>query len=720
MADKEATVYIVDLGSSMGSSSNGRSESDLEWSMRYVWDRLSTTVAASRKTWTVGVVGLRTDETNNTMGDTDGYENISILQPIGPMSMSSLRNLQTVIKPSETDNGDAVSAIVIALEMIEGYTKKLKYKRRIILVTDGRGPIDSDDLEDISGRINELGIELIVIGVDFDEPDYGFKEEDKPRSKTKNEALLKDLVSQCKEGVFGTMAQAVEELQNPRVKPVRLVRNYDGTLTLGNPEKYESAMVINVERYPKTKIARPPAASTVVIKSEPGGASQAAEAPDDMEDVEYTAGFSAVKNMRTYKVEDPDAPGGKKDVDFDSLAKGYTYGSTAVHISESEFNITKLETTKGFSIIGFIPFSKYEPFLNMGECFATVARKFDEKSEIALSSLIHALYELESYAVARIVVKDGKDPQLLLLMPSVELDLECLYDVPLPFAEDVRGYEFPPLDKVVTIGGNTLTKHRLLPDEKLNKAMSDYVDAMDISQFGTDDDGNAAEYASIEDSYSPIIHRINEAIRQRAVHPDEPVGPIPDTLLKFSNPPVELVQKAQKKIDALISASEVKKVAPKAKGKRARDTTRPVGGLDIEALLKKNKKGKISSDNSIPEFKQMLSTSEDESQIADAVKQMGQIVRSLITNSTGDSGYAMAIENIGVMREQLVDFEEPALYNDFMKDLKKRLLAGELGGDRREMWWKIAYPGNLGLIDTKESEASDVTEKEAKEFLEKR
>lgn len=50
----------------------------------------------------------------------------------------------------------------------------------------------------------------------------------------------------------------------------------------------------------------------------------------------------------------------------------------------------------------------------------------------------------------------------------------------------------------------------------------------------------------------------------------------------------------------------------------------------------------------------------------------------------------------------------------FVGDLKKRLLSGELGGDRREMWWKVRK-ARLGLIDAKESEVSEVTEGEAKE-----
>jgi ATP-dependent DNA helicase 2 subunit 2 len=125
----------------------------------------------------------------------------------------------------------------------------------------------------------------------------------------------------------------------------------------------------------------------------------------------------------------------------------------------------------------------------MGESCLTVAQKFNEAAAMKLSSLIHSLHELESYAVARLVVKDGKDPALLLLAPHIEPDFECFYDIPLPFAEDVRNYPFPPLDKVITVSGTTLTTHRQLPSQDLLETMSEYVDAMDISTYELDDEG---------------------------------------------------------------------------------------------------------------------------------------------------------------------------------------------------------------------------------------
>lgn len=44
MAEKEATVYIVDVCKSMGEKNSGRNETDLNWCMKYVWDKITTAV----------------------------------------------------------------------------------------------------------------------------------------------------------------------------------------------------------------------------------------------------------------------------------------------------------------------------------------------------------------------------------------------------------------------------------------------------------------------------------------------------------------------------------------------------------------------------------------------------------------------------------------------------------------------------------------------------
>lgn len=105
----------------------------------------------------------------------------------------------------------------------------------------------------------------------------------------------------------------------------------------------------------------------------------------------------------------------------------------------------------------------------------------------------------------------------------------------------------------------------------------------------------------------------------------------------------------------------------------------------------------------------------DDKAMASAVKQMGEIITALIRESFADINYDRAAENLRVLREELIDFEEPKRYNDFLRDLKKKIFGFELDGDRMEMWTERIIAGRLGLITNQESEPSTVTEEEAKE-----
>jgi ATP-dependent DNA helicase 2 subunit 2 len=136
--------------------------------------------------------------------------------------------------------------------------------------------------------------------------------------------------------------------------------------------------------------------------------------------------------------------------------------------------------------------------------------------------------------------------------------------------------------------------------------------------------------------------------------------------------------------------------------------------LDVDALLGDNRKGKITPENAVPDFKQALASSDELEEIESAAKQMGAIIETLVTDSFGDSKYAQAIECIGVLREGMINMDEPKYFNTFMRALKKGLLSGTLGGDRRDFWFKIRW-SRLGLIDHNESEPSDVTAEEATE-----
>lgn len=169
MAGKTATIFIIDVGKSMEECHNGRMVSDLDYGMQYVWDKMATIMANGRKGDNVGAIALRSDETDNPLSDVgEEYEHIAVLKELGMLEMESLRSLQQAIEPSDTNEGDAISAIVVAGEAIKEFTtlktgKPGAFARRIILLTDGEGETSSDDITAIAARLDELQISLTVV-----------------------------------------------------------------------------------------------------------------------------------------------------------------------------------------------------------------------------------------------------------------------------------------------------------------------------------------------------------------------------------------------------------------------------------------------------------------------------------------------------------------------------------------------------------------------------
>lgn len=128
--------------------------------------------------------------------------------------------------------------------------------------------------------------------------------------------------------------------------------SFKGFLQLGDATKYDTAFRIPVERYFRTYVAKPPSASSFVPQSETETGAEAG--PSAIQAQGEGEPLTAVRTSRTYQITDESAPGGKVEVERDDLAKGYKYGRTAVHISQTDENITTLETFAGLELIGFI------------------------------------------------------------------------------------------------------------------------------------------------------------------------------------------------------------------------------------------------------------------------------------------------------------------------------------------------------------------------------
>ena len=139
------------------------------------------------------------------------------------------------------------------------------------------------------------------------------------------------------------MAEVIASIDYPRVKKVRPVPSYRGVLTIGDPDKFDDALAIDVERYPRTKRATPASAAKYVP-------------PKDMEkeiagEGDMTIQGGSVALQRTYKIK---RDGNEVEVEKEDLDKAYLYGRTIVNISDADLTVTKLQTDTELGIIGFV------------------------------------------------------------------------------------------------------------------------------------------------------------------------------------------------------------------------------------------------------------------------------------------------------------------------------------------------------------------------------
>lgn len=63
----------------------------------------------------------------------------------------------------------------------------------------------------------------------------------------------------------------------------------------------------------------------------------------------------------------------------------------------------------------------------------------------------------------------------------------------------------------------------------------------------------------LNETFSPVLHRIDQAVRWRAVHPNEPIPPPYEILTRYSRPPETLVARAKSHLERSIAAADLKK-----------------------------------------------------------------------------------------------------------------------------------------------------------------
>ncbi|OSD05649.1 SPOC domain-like protein [Trametes coccinea BRFM310] len=618
-------MFLVDISPSMGKmrqitvpgKDGGEPETiettNLEWSLQYVMLKIQEMVSAvdsfgaggifnGRKTDKCGVILFGSEETKNVIHkENGGYEHVSEYIPIAQPNAATLAKLRA-LEPS-TVAGDPIDALIVAIEMQDRFLgNKKTWTRKIVILTDGENPIEVEDWEATAKKMNALGIELVVVGVDFDDDD--FEEEDKSHIKRENEAFYHTFTSELELGVVGNCSFALKEVSRPDVREVKSTATAT-VLRIGDMDKHPSeAVEITIKTAKATALARPKGFKKFARRKRTAEGEAAGEDTMDVDEDERST-FAQLQMRSEYYIEEEKAGPAKGEgsiagsvngggdgeekrlvkVEKEELVRGYKYGASFVPVPE-EF--ARLPARRGMEMCGFFPRENFRREFSMGEVYYVFADPTSPMQQVALSSLVRAMDEQHVAAIARWTKTDKSDPKMGLLWPSGYEDTDCFLWVQMPFAEDVRNFPFASLETLINRKGEVVKEHPYLPTKEQMSAMADFVDAMDLMDAGEkDEDGNRQPWFDTRMSFNPAIHRTKQALFHAAVVQDLNTHPLPPPhpdLTKYFEPPPRALKRAKAAIEECKRTFNVREV-PKKVARARKDEHVHAPDEDEEMLL---------------------------------------------------------------------------------------------------------------------------------------
>ncbi|WRT66986.1 uncharacterized protein IL334_003952 [Kwoniella shivajii] len=280
------SVFAIDVSPSMGESKadpgGGCKKPKLDLVKEYVARKCEPKISSGRKTEAVGILsyGGKVAETNNQANRAFVVENPDDEDP--PYAAVSCDVAIQTAKPKTVEvvmnldvgehEGNPVSALMVALDMIHVHKHTKSWALEVILITDGESSFRQEEYEDAMDRFDDLGVRLSVVGLDF-QPLNEAVEKTKSRNKRLSEkfwrtfvTLLHERISKTTESeeMLPTLEIFDDALEASRLPKAAVV---NGTVSgidlhIGSSEvDPEQAITIPIKYSKATMKARPPTLS---------------------------------------------------------------------------------------------------------------------------------------------------------------------------------------------------------------------------------------------------------------------------------------------------------------------------------------------------------------------------------------------------------------------------------------------------------------------------
>ncbi|VDM45986.1 unnamed protein product [Toxocara canis] len=508
----ECTVVLLDVGSNMAAPEAGSERCALDLA-KEVLDWILTRKIFSKSPDEFTLILFGSDETRNSFAS--GTENIYFCEEeMQTAKIDWLKLIDKEVKPSKHVQGDFIAALIVAVDYmrscLEGAQENEITGRNILLLTNLAGYVeddlasDSSDAIAIANGMKALDVNFSVIGPSVRSWGDGGDERIRTSgdiSPTKDdvkmeigERILSDIAKRV-DGVIYTFKEALPMLQHfvPRKVNIRGQRFF---LELGEDLKLPLVLFKkNQEPDMKMNFAKMDQTSGAEVKRQ-------------------TIYERPVGDDSTQNAALPASNSGPQVLRKEDVIKGYTFGSTVVPFNdEDEKEYGWKRESRCMKLLQFSKRSDIlEHYLMDGGVYYCIPPANDQEGATAVSALVRAMLEEDSVALVRYVYNAASSPRIMALFPRTSRKgVDMLMGILLPFYEDFRGLEFPPID-------DDLYK----PKAEQMRAVEALVDAMDLSKSYLDPEtGEYGEDLRPRNVPNPKLQRVCEAMKHRALHPGE-------------------------------------------------------------------------------------------------------------------------------------------------------------------------------------------------------
>lgn len=700
-ANKAAVVLCMDVGVAMGNSFPGE-ESPFEQAKKVMTMFVQRQVFSESKD-EIALVLFGTDRTDNALAGEDQYQNVTVHRHLMLPDFDLLEDIGSKIQLGSRQ-ADFLDALIVCMDLIQRETIGKKFgKKHIEVFTDLSSPFSQDQLDVIICNLKKSGISLQFFlpfsigknretgnrgdgGSDLRGPSFpqkGITEQQKEGIRMVERVMVSLEGEDGLEEIYSFSESLRQLCVFKKIERRSMPWPCQLTISPSLSIKIVAYKSIVQERVKKTWIA----VDARTLKKED------------------------IQKETVYCLNDDD----ETEVSKEDTIQGFRYGSDIVPFSKVDEEQMKYKSEgKCFSVLGFCRSSQVHRRFFMGyQVLKVFAAKDDEAAAVALSSLIHALDELNMVAIVRYAYDRRANPQVGVAFPHIKDAYECLVYVQLPFMEDLRQYMFSSLKN----------NKKCTPTEAQLSAVDDLIESMSLVKKSEEED-------AIEDLFptskipNPEFQRLFQCLLHRALHPQERLPPIPQHILNMLDPPTEIQAKGE------IPLSKVKTLFPLTDADKKKDhvtaqdifqdnheegpaakkckTEKEEIHISVSSLAE-GKVTKVGSVNPVENFRVLVR--QKIASFEEASLQLISLIEQFL--DTNETLYFMkSMECIRAFREEAIQFSEEQRFNCFLEALREKVEIKQLNH-----FWEIVVQDGVTLITKDEGPGSSVTTEEAAKFL---